>query len=265
MSIFNSALLQTGNLLVQPKRFRGKINIKHPRNPHFDKALFNAVTEPIYEAVPVVEECRQRYQTKTVRERNRREPNPYEVIIARETLERFESASIILAFHLNSIKAYDWFRYQVLFHKQGATLKTYGSLIEFAIRDTKYRTMLQLFKTKYAIVFSSENNINELLKILRKTPKLILLAGIVENRFMSKNEIVKFSELPSLDVVRAQFATTLFSPGNTIVSNLQSHQSNFCSLLDVHAKALGESKQKTEDVAKTDATEANEKPSEEAK
>lgn len=194
------------------------------------------------------------------------EPNPYEIIISREVRERFDNATIILACHLNSLKQYDWFRYQVSFHQKGATLKSYGPrIIKFAIRDTKYKEMLQLFKSKYAIVFSSENNVAELLKIFRKTPKLLLLAGIVENRLMSKNELVNYSQLPSLDIVRAQFAATLYSPGNSIVSKLQSHQSNFCSLLDVHAKALGESKQKTEDVVKTDTKEANEKPPEEAK
>lgn len=261
-----TALLQTGNILVQQKRFRGKINIKHPRKPHFEKALFNAATAPIYERIPIVQKCREAQEARLTRQTNVKEPSPYEAIIAREVLERFDSASIILACHLNSIKQYDWFKYRVSFHQKGATLKTYGPrIIEFALRDSKYRKMLQLFSSKYAVIFSSEENLPELLKILKKTPKLLLLAGIAENRFMNRNELVKYSELPSLDIVRAQFAATLFSPGNSIVSKLQSHQSNLCSLLDVHAKALGESNGKTVDAEKTDPKESNEKPPEEAK
>lgn len=230
--------------------------------------MFNAACQPIYERVPVTVQCRQQQEARLLRKKTDRvkQPSPYESIIAREVLERFDNASIILACHMNSMKAYDYFRHQVRFHENGATLKTYGSsIIRYAIRDTKYREMLRLFNSHYAIIFSSEENINKLLQILKKSPKLLLLGGILEDRFMNKNQIVDYSQLPSLDVARAQLAATLYSPGNSIVGKLQAHQSNLCSLLDMRAKELGESEQKTEETPQADVKEVSAEPPEEKK
>jgi len=269
MSAFiRRGFLQCNNILVQTKRFRGKINIQRPRAPHFERAVFNAATEPIFLKVPVVQQCRQKMLARLEDGPREKRTHPYERILAREIRERFDSSAMILVCHLNSIKEYDLFKIRVPLHQKGVTLKRYGPrLIKIALRETRYESMLPLLESSYCLLLSPEKNINHVLPILRKTQKLILLGGVLDNRYMSRNQLVEYSQLPSLDVARAQFAATLHLAGNSIVNKLQAHQSNLCSLLDLHAKALGEpAKEKDAAVEKTEVeTATSEKPPEDPK
>lgn len=111
--------------------------------------------------------------------------------------------------------------------------------MQLAIGGTKYEPILPLFDTKYCIVFSPEIKVNQVLKILKKAPQLVLLAGIAHDRYLSRNEFVNLSTMPDLQGQRAQFAAVLDSVGGHLVNNLQMHQTQLCSLLDLHAKGSG--------------------------
>lgn len=219
------------------KCYRGKINIQRPRPPHYDRALFNAVTEPIVPRPTITQECHQKRLEKQFVGAADKEINPYEVIIAKEVKNWLQHSKLVAIFHINSINSDDLFNVKVAFHKENMHLKAYGmSIMEKAMLGNQYEPLLPLFGAKNCIVFSEEAKIAQLLKIVKKTPQLILLAGVVENRLLSKNELVDLSKLPNLTTARAQLVGVLNSVGAGLVSNLQAHQTNFCNLLDVHAK-----------------------------
>lgn len=231
-------LLQTYSPIVQLKRFRGKINIQRPQQPHYDRALFNAVTEPkiaeptIYEKcyqnrLPILQKTLDKYTIE----------NPYDKILAKDIHNWFEKSKMIIVYHANSINSDDWFKARVAFHKQNMQLKTYGkSLVKMALKGTRYETVLPLVQTKYCLVFSAEPRINEMQKITKKIPQLIMLAGIVEDRLMSKTQLIEFAALPDLTMARAQFVGVLNSIGGRVAGQLEAHQKNLVALLDVHAK-----------------------------
>ncbi|XP_037024623.1 39S ribosomal protein L10, mitochondrial [Bradysia coprophila] len=217
--------------------YRGKINIQRPRAPHYDRALFNVVTEPIIPRPTLTQECYQRRLQKQFVGAREKVVNPYEVIIAKEVFKRLNESKMVAIFHVNSINADDMFKITVDLHRQNMHLKAYGkAIMEKAVVGSPYETILPLFGSKNCIVFCEEANVGQLLKIIRKAPQLILLAGIVENQLLSKNELVKLSKLPDLTTARAQFVGVLNSVGSGLVSNLQAHQTNLCNLLDLHAK-----------------------------
>lgn len=219
------------------KCFRGKINIQRPRPPHYDRALFNAVTEPIVPQPTITQECYQKRLEKQFVGASVKQINPYEVIIAKEVINWLQHSKLVAIFHINSINSDDIFKVKVAFHKENMHLKSYGmTIMEKAMIGNQYEPLLPLFSSKNCIVFSEEAKIGQLLKIVKKTPQLILLAGVVENRLLSKNELVDLSKLPNLTTARAQFVGVLNSVGAGLVSNLQAHQSNLCNLLDLHAK-----------------------------
>lgn len=236
------------------KCFRGKINIQRPRAPHYDRALFNAVTEPIVPRPTVTQECYQkRLEKQYVGAVDTVTVNPYEVIIAKEVVNWFSHSKLVAIMHINSINSDDMFKVKVAFHKEKMHLKAYGmSIMKKAMIGTQYEPLLPLFGSHNCIVFSEEAKIVQLFKILKKTPQLILLAGVVENRLLSKNELVDLSKLPNLTTARAQLVGVLNSVGGGLVSNLQAHQTNLCSLLDLHAK----SKDTEDDQTKTESESA---------
>lgn len=223
------------------KCFRGKINIQRPRAPHYDRALFNAVTEPVVPQPTITQECYQKRLEKKFVGETEKTINPYDAIIAKEVVNWLDHSKLVAIFHINSISSDDMFNVTVAFHKENMHLKAYGKkIMQKAMIGSRYESLLPLFSAKNCIVFSEEAKIGQLLKIVKKTPQLILLAGVVEARLLSKNEMVNLSKLPNLTTARAQFVGVLNSVGAGLVGNLQSHQSNLCNLLDVHAKQMSD-------------------------
>lgn len=234
-------LLQSENVLVQTKRFRGKINIQRPKPPHYERALFNAVTQPIYEKIPLVVECREKEMEKWQRGKFERAAHPYEKILATELYEAFETSEMVLICQKNAIKSFDFFQFKVALHKKDVKLKVSGpQVLKTALKDTKYDNLHKILNLNCCMLFGNASSVVDILKILRKWPQIILLAGTMSDRILSKNQLVEYSQLPDLQTVRAQFAATLNTSGGQILNNLQAHQSNLCYMLDAHAKALGE-------------------------
>lgn len=202
-----------------------------------------AVCRPIYKRTPIVELCRERQTAK--REEAREEMHPFSRILANELRELFDTSKMILICHKNSINAYDLFNFRVALHREGVSFTMRGKkIVEAAIGDSKFRTLLPLFRADNCMLFSQNTNVDGVLKVMKKTPQVLLLAGVVEDRILSRSQLEEYANMHDLDTVRAQFAATLFCAGNQIVSNLQAHQSNLCYLLDAHSQILSEGKSK---------------------
>lgn len=245
--------------MVQCKRFRGgKINIQRPRPPFYTRKLFNAVTEPIYPFKTAVDLCHEKqadyaaYKALTVEQ----SLHPYEKILARELTDTFMSANMVLLCQKNSMDAFDFFNFRVALHRKKIQTKISSrKLIQAAIEDTKYSAMLPLLmQTPYnCLLFGEEWNVDDVLKILKKTPKVILLAGSLGDHYMSRSQLENYAKLPDLTTLRAQFAATLNAAGGQLYNHLQAHQSNFVYMLDAHADAL-KNQTKTTDSNTTAAT-----------
>lgn len=129
------------------------------------------------------------------------------------------------------------FTTQVQLFKQNMHLKAYSkSIINLALLGTKFESVLPLFNSSNRIVFSSEPNTKKLLKIAKKIPQMVVLAGIVEGRLLSRTELTKYADLPPLDVVRSHLASTLQQAGgSSLVTLLQANQSQLAASLDAYS------------------------------
>ncbi|XP_034474085.1 39S ribosomal protein L10, mitochondrial [Drosophila innubila] len=220
--------------LLQFLRYRGKINIQRPKQPHYERARVVAVTQPKYEEPPKALTC---FQSRTQRTATQVE-NPYNAILAREVRNWLDHSQLVAVFHLNSISADDVFRVRVQLHKQNMHLKSYGrKIIGQAVVGTAYEAIMPLFHSNHCIVFSpNQQQVNAMLRITRKVPQMVLLGGIVESKLLSRNELMDFAQMPSLQVAQAQLVQTLNMAAGNVVQQLQAHQVNLVKVLDVHAK-----------------------------
>lgn len=246
--------MDTSSPFLQFQRFRGKINIQRPRKPHYDRALFNAVTKPVYVQPKVTELCSLKHVTAA--QKADRIKNPYEGIIAKEVANWFNNSKMVAIFHVNSISADDMFKVRVQLFKQNMHLKVYSKhVMSQALLGTKFETILPLFDSNNGIVFSPEQNLPKLLKTVKKVPQMMLLAGIVEDRLMSKTQLQTYADLPSLDIVRAQFAAILQNAGgSSLVTLLQANQSALATTLDAHFSSQVNPHQPLEDRVDPDKT-----------
>ncbi|XP_035909956.1 39S ribosomal protein L10, mitochondrial [Anopheles stephensi] len=229
-----NGLLQSRNPLLTFRRFRGKINIQRPRPPHYERARVLEIIKPYYKKPEFNAPCIEAEQTL----KSKRVDNPYETIIAREARNWFEHSQLVALLHVNSIRQEDMFKVQVALHRHNVSVKVYGkSIMRKAVADTRFEAIMPLFEAKTAILFSPEAaKIKQVLSVLKKTPQLVLMGGIVEGKLLSKNEFTAYATMPDITTVRAQFAAVLDSAGGKIVSDLQCHQSQLVNMLDAYAK-----------------------------
>ncbi|XP_061398157.1 large ribosomal subunit protein uL10m-like [Musca vetustissima] len=223
--------LKRSNPLLQFQRFRAKINIQRPRQPHYERARVIAVTTPQYPEPPKVSNCFEK-KSRTVQE------NPYNDIIAREVYNWLSNSKMVGIFHINSIKSDDYFDARVLLHKQNMQLKQYGQkIVRKAVEGNRFEAILPLFDAQTCLVFSPEPKVAQLLKITRKIPQMLLIAGIVDDTLLSRNEFMQYAQLPGLKSAQAELVQTLNMAGTSLVQNLEAHQKNFVNILDVYAKS----------------------------
>lgn len=171
----------------------------------------------------------------------KKEDNQYEIILGREVKNWFDSSQMVAVLHINPIGGEDFFKARVEFHKKGMQLKKYGNgILKRAIADTKFDALLGLnggSTNCTGFVFSPDHNkVSQIVKILKKFPQMHLMCGVVENRLLSKNEIIEFSKMPSLDIARSQFVNVLNMAAGQLVQNLTAHQSNLVNILDAHVR-----------------------------
>lgn len=185
----------------------------------------------------MTELCSLKQSTATKKVETVRVKNPYEQIIAKEVVNWFNNSKMVAIFHVNSISADDMFNVRVQLFKQNMHFKVYSKhVMSQALLGTKYESVLPLFDSNNGIVFSPEQNLSKLLKTVKKNSQMMLLAGIVEGQLMSKSQLHDFAALPSLDIVRAQFAAVLQNAGgNSLVTLLQANQIALAAALDTHS------------------------------
>ena len=161
---------------VQQIRYRSKINIQKPKPFHHERGkVMKLVTEFFPnpdKGKPLWEVCK-----KTMKKKNKiLEGNPYEIIIAREVLNWFNSSKMIAFFHKNSLLGEDEFNFKVNMKRKNMYGKSYGSkILKLALTDTCYAPVLKLFNSPTMLVFSPVVNVAELHKAAKKTPQVTLL------------------------------------------------------------------------------------------
>ncbi|XP_022913003.1 large ribosomal subunit protein uL10m [Onthophagus taurus] len=243
LSIIRTEILRPTNALNQIKRFRGKINIQRPKPPHFEKAKMIALTQQYFkkkERKPLYESCEKdvKYSNKDTEEEN-----PYQRILANELLGNFNGAKMIIFFHKNPISGDDEVMARVLFKKQDMLLKGCGKkTLEMAVKGTKFENILDFYVSHNMILFSPQVEIKKVLNINKKYPALILLAAIVEGKFLNRDDLMKYAAIPNLITAQSEFVQTLNNVGGHLASQLNARSNIMVSQLQERIKQLEEEK-----------------------
>ncbi|XP_053622009.1 large ribosomal subunit protein uL10m [Plodia interpunctella] len=236
MALVNRVILKSQAPFLMVKRFRGKINIQKPRKPHFERQLLIDLSQPFYgprkNSLPDFALC-DRGEKLAKKEID----NPFERILARECLDWFNTSKMVVFLHVNSISMEDKTPIFASLRKNDMHLRTYGKkIVSMATKGTRYEAVNHLFTSQQNIIFGQPENAAKMFKILKKTPQLVILAGIIQDKLMSKNELLEFSKMPSLDMARSQLCAVLDSAGSSVVSQLNQSQQILVSHLEKHVE-----------------------------
>jgi large subunit ribosomal protein L10 len=113
----------------------------------------------------------------------------------------------------------------------GADYKVFkNTLVRRAVSGTSVEPLTQFLEGPTAIAFV-EGDVSAVAKALREfaktSPNLILKGGVLNGKVLSPKEISALADLPSRDVLLAQFAGALASPLRTMASLLKAVPQNF--------------------------------------
>ncbi|XP_046828280.1 39S ribosomal protein L10, mitochondrial [Vespa crabro] len=139
---------------------------------------------------------------------------------------------MIAFLHKNSITEEEVFELAVPLKRKNMYLKTYGSIIlDLALKDTTYKAISLLYQSPFFIIFSPENNVIDLLKILKKFSQVTLIAGILEGKLLSVNDFKYYGEM-DLTTAQVSLVQVLQSAGgNNLNQQITHHQSALISRL----------------------------------
>ncbi|XP_068621448.1 large ribosomal subunit protein uL10m [Battus philenor] len=240
MASIKNVLLQSPATFLIAKRFRGKINIQKPRKPHFQRQLLIDLSKPVYGPpkykLPDVVLC-----DKIKSDQKTEIKNPFERILAKECLDWFNTSKMIVFLHMNSISMEDKTPIFATLKKNNMHLRTYGKkIVSMATTGTRYEAVNCLFSSHQNIIFGQPENADKMFKILKKAPQLVVMAGIIQDRLMSKNELVEYSKLPSLEVARSQLCGVLHSAASCLVGQINQSQQTLVSHLEKHLEIQNE-------------------------
>jgi len=215
--------------LYQSKCSMSKVNIKHPRPRIMSRRVLEAVTRPIYaqDLDDPATRCSIKKYEKA--QRSGLMENKYEIqyerFLIREARKIFEANQMILVVQSDSM---DMNRRRVV----GNKLLSAGvepvffpfEIIRKAIEDTRWVNMLCLVHRPSILVVSPQPNVRAFLDAAKKLPEITLLGGLVEDQLMTRDALIRYSQLPDIDGVRGQLVSVLGALANQTHSLLGEHQ-----------------------------------------
>ncbi|XP_022834372.1 39S ribosomal protein L10, mitochondrial [Spodoptera litura] len=260
MASLKKVLLPTQASFLIAKRFRGKINIQRPKKPHFERQLLIDLAKPKYGTpkylLPDTVLC-DRGEKRYAREID----NPFERILANECLNWFNTSKMVIFLHVNAISMEDKMPVFAALNKNNMHLRTYGKkIVSMATTGTRYEAVNHLFTSHQNIIFGQPENVAKMFKIMKKAPQLVIMAGIIQDRLMSKNELLEYSQMQNIDVARSQLCAVLDSAGSCLVRQLTQGQQALVGHLEKHVELQSTSSKEPQESTKVESESAKAEP-----
>ena len=156
-----------------------------------------------------------------------KEIHPYDKLLAEDMKLELSSSRMICFFHTNIMTNREKKECSNHFQHEDMYLRYYNEdVAQLALNGTKYQNALHLCRTSdwvtlkkdVTLLFSAEPQVSKLLKVTKKCPQLILMAAIIDDRFLSVDDLKDYNRLPNLATLRAQLSHTLSMATQSIVN-----------------------------------------------
>ncbi|XP_066589190.1 large ribosomal subunit protein uL10m isoform X2 [Prorops nasuta] len=215
---------------MQQKRFR-KLLVNKPNISHYERRLVEEFVTPIYEHPntnkPWKDLCLKRGKNcKTEID------SPYERLIAKEVRNWFDTSRMIVILHKNDMNMEYEMDIRIALKKYDMIMKHYNKrILHYAFEDSPYTTVTMLTNVNYAFIFSPTPNYINLKKVLKKFPKFVIMAGILEGRLLNLVELEKYGNMDIVSM-RVQLVQCLQNAGgNHLNQQLSQHQTTLITRL----------------------------------
>ena len=231
----------TGNVLQV--RYRKAIYPRKYVEPDFVRKQMLAVCEPVFPR----DKRQPSLNCYNLGLKYEREIHPFDKLLAEDMKRELSSSRMICFLHTNVLTNREKKEFSNLFEHQNMYLRYYNEdVAQLAMAGTKYQSALHLCHTSdwvvqqkdVTILFSGEPQVTKLLKLMKKCPQLILLAAIIDDRFLSVDHIKDYNRLPDLQTLRTQLSYTLSLATKSIADKTVYPISSLTNSIDLYIKDM---------------------------
>ncbi|KAL0273538.1 UNVERIFIED_CONTAM: hypothetical protein PYX00_006169 [Menopon gallinae] len=217
-------------------RLRSKFLVHKPRPRHFVRAQVEEFVKPFYprrmeQPIPQYELCQGPGLNKV------EEDNRYVELLVKDLYENwFQKHRYIFFYHINSMSKEQRMEMKVALKSCGVVVQVRPKVVvEKALTGTFYEPILILFSNRTLMGFSNDVKLSKMLQALKKT-RILLIAGLIDDRLLNVNEINEYSKLPDIETARAMLLSTLNSVAGNVVQKLNYHPQTLAQNLEQHVK-----------------------------
>ena len=158
--------------------------------------------------------------------------HPRKKMIGDKLRAAVESPYFVL-FQYGNMRNPDWNDLRFELNKENIKLTIFPNRISCKVLEgTKYENLKFLFKSFTATCYSTENDVALLLKIVKNFPQLQLMGGKIEDRILSRNQIIDHGKLPPIESVQAEFLHLLMQPAQQLEGLLSQSQRQLSTNLE---------------------------------
>ena len=158
--------------------------------------------------------------------------HPRKKMIGDKLRAAVESPYFVL-FQYGNMRNPDWNDLRFELNKENIKLTIFPNRISCKVLEgTKYENLKFLFKSFTATCYSTENDVALLLKIVKNFPQLQLMGGKIEDRILSRNQIIDHGKLPPIESVQAEFLHLLMQPAQQLGGLLSQSQRQLSTNLE---------------------------------
>ncbi|KAM8946838.1 large ribosomal subunit protein uL10m [Pelodytes ibericus] len=218
---------------LQSVRHGSKAVTRHRKAMHFERQKMMAVTEyvPLTPAVP--EECISPKSKATGKE----EDNPLERLLCSQMNTVLQECKMVAVFQRNALGSEELLLLRHKLLKLGIHMKHFPhQVVKKSLIQCNLQAMQPLFMGQTFLIVSHEVKVKEMLQCVRKAPQIVLLGACIEHRLLSRQGILAYSKLPTLEKLQGQVVETLTLMASQTSSLLTQHSAHLCTQLDQHIK-----------------------------
>lgn len=153
--------------------------------------------------------------------------------------ETFSGIGLLVITHYNGLKTSETDELRLKLREVGGAFQvTKNSLMQLVLKENKNKELKALFTGPVAIMYSKDevSAAKIAVNFSKEHDKLIVLGGLIGDKFLEQKDVLKIASLPSLDEIRAKLVTLIQTPAKNIAFALKFAAIKLVRVFDEYSK-----------------------------
>ena len=175
--------------------------------------------------------------------------------------ETFSGIGLLVITHYNGLKTSETDELRLKLREVGGAFQvTKNSLMQLVLKENKNKELKALFTGPVAIMYSKDevSAAKIAVNFFKEHGKLIVLGGLIGDKFLEQKDVLKIASLPSLDEIRTKLVTLIQTSAKNIAFALKFAAIKLVRVFDEYSK-LEISEKKIEEKSSKNETSSDSK------